>query len=132
MIPLQLCMSQHAVLPAVVHQVWRDDRTVDVLPVEGVQQGGRTVDTARELHGRRGEGRGGERRGEEGEGERRGEREWEGWGGREGEGRGGRGGEGKGRACTSHTTFFHLLFPCWTMLLKFFFQTANYEKSDGW
>ena len=102
MIPLQLCMSQHAVLPAVVHQVWRDDRTVDVLPVEGVQQGGRTVDTARELHGRGGEGRGGERRGEEGEGERRGEWEWEGRGGRGGggerrgeeEGRERRGGEG--------------------------------------
>ena len=85
MIPLQLCMSQHAVLPAVVHQVWRDDRTVDVLPVERVQQGGRTVDTARELHSRGGEGRGGERRGEEGEGERSGE----------GEGRERRGGEGQ-------------------------------------
>ena len=95
MIPLQLCMSQHAVLPAVVHQVWRDDRTVDVLPVEGVQQGGSPVDTARELHGRGVEWRGGERRGEEGR--ERGEGSGSGRGGEGEKGRGGEGEEGRGR-----------------------------------
>ena len=51
-----------------------------MLPVEGVQQSGRTVNTARELHGRGGEGRG-EGRGEGGEGRGKGR-------GREGRGRG--------------------------------------------
>ena len=58
--------SHHAGLPAVVHQVWWDDRAVNVLPVERVENGGSTMDAARELH-RKGSGRG-----EEGEWEGRG------------------------------------------------------------
>ena len=85
-------------LPAVIHQVWWDDRTVDVLPVQGIEDGGSTVDTGRELQrsGRERKGRGERGRGG---GERKGR--GGGWGREEeeGEGRGGegRGGEGRGR-----------------------------------